>query len=281
MKAFENKKNATEQDEPCSVEKLNSSHLGRLDAHTPGSQDDRPSHSQQEEAGIGDVPKQDESMSTSGEASMPARFPHHLPTIDLESAEQILFEELEYAAKLSRSGDDCGRSAAHFAIHVCYSFLLSRGFPWQALTPFNDLLHGFKDVAEGTLPELFDPKLKPGQLTERKWSRSFAADEAKIHAAACMDALMKRGVSKAEAAGRVARSSDNWARVSRGDIKRNTVVNWRDELLQQRSDNRNRQRFENRSRAFSQGPKAANYLTEALRDGPLTGGVRKKRKTET
>jgi len=97
-----------------------------------------------------------------------------------------------------------------------------------------------------------------------------------------MDALMKNDVGKDIAAARVARCSDRWPRVSRGLIKPSTVTNWRDELLQQRSDNRERKRFERRSDMLSKGARAREYLANALRVGPvLTGGVGKGRKTET
>jgi hypothetical protein len=74
----------------------------------------------------------------------------------------------------------------------------------------------FERIDKGVLPKLFDPKMEPGELPGRKWSRSFAADEIKIHAAACMDALMKSGVGKNEAAVRVERHADNWPRGLKG-----------------------------------------------------------------
>jgi len=212
----------------------------------------------------------------------PSKFPRHEPEANLERAEQALFEEMEHAAELLQSEGDFGRSGVCHAIHACHSFLHVRGLSGQALKPLIDLMAAFESIDKGVLPELFDPKIKRGELSERKWSRSYAAAESKIHAAACMDALMKTGVAKNEAAGCVARHSDNWPRVSKGLIKTNTVVNWRDELLQQGSDNRERKRFERRSAMFSQGARAKEYLADALRIGPmLTGGVRKGRRPKT
>jgi hypothetical protein len=211
-----------------------------------------------------------------------SKFRRHEPKADLALAEQVLFEEMEQSAELLQSEEDFGRSGVCHAIHACHSFLHVRGLSGQALKPLIDLMAAFESVDKGVLPELFDPKIKGGELPERKWSRSSAADEIKIHAAACMDALMKNDVGKDVAAARVAQCSDRWPRLSGGLIKPSTVANWRDELLQQRSDNRERKRFEHRSDMLSQGARAKQYLADALRIGPtLTAGVRKGRKTET
>lgn len=212
----------------------------------------------------------------------PSKFPRHEPEADLARAEQVVFEEMEHAAELLQSEEDFGRSGTHHALHACYSFLHARGLSGQALKPLIDLMAALESVASGVLPELFDPKLKPGRMPERKWSRSHAARETKLHAAACMDALMKLNLSKDEAAARVARHTDGWPRISKGLITPNTVTNWRDELLQQSSDNRDRKRLELRSKMLSQGPKAKRYLKEALRKGPvMVGGVRKEGDSET
>jgi len=211
-----------------------------------------------------------------------SKFRRHEPKAELALAEQVLFEEMEQAAELLQSEEDFGRSGVRHAIHACHSFLHVRGLSGQALKPLIDLMAAFESVDKGILPELFDAKIKGGKLPERKWSRSCAAVEIKIHAAACMDALMKNDVGKDIAAARVARCSDRWPRVSRGLIKPSTVTNWRDELLQQRSDNRERKRFERRSDMLSKGARAREYLANALHVGPvLTGGVGKGRKTET
>jgi hypothetical protein len=210
------------------------------------------------------------------------KFRRHRPEADLGRAEQMLFEEMEHAASLLQSEDDYGRSGVCHAIHACYSFLHVRGLSGQALKPLYDVVTAFENVEEGVLPELFDPKITRGELPERKWSRSHAADEIKIHAAACTEALMKAGTGKDEAAARVARHASNWPRVSQGIIKPSTVANWRDEFLQQSSDNRERKRFEARAAMLRQGAKAKGYLAEALRIGPpLTAGTRKGREPET
>jgi len=189
---------------------------------------------------------------------------------------------MEHAAELLQSEEDFGRFGTNHALHACYSFLHARGLSGQGLKPLIDLMAALESVASGVLPELFDPKLKPGRMPERKWSRSAAAREIKIHAAACMNALMQNGVGKDEAAACVARHADNWPQFSQGLIKPSTVANCRDELLQQSSDNRERRRFERRSAMFSQGPRASEHLAEALRIGPVfTGGVRKRRRAKT
>jgi hypothetical protein len=212
----------------------------------------------------------------------PSKFPRHEPEADLARAEQVVFEEMEHAAELLQSEEDFGRSGVRHALHACYSFLHVRGLSGQGLKPLIDLMAALENVASGALPELFDPKLKPGRLPERKWSRSHAARETKLHAAACMDALMNGGLSKDDAAARVAQHTDGWPRISKGLINPNTVTNWRDELLQQSSDNRDRKRLELRSKMLSQGPKAKRYVKEALRNGPvMVGGVRKKPNSKT
>jgi hypothetical protein len=211
-----------------------------------------------------------------------SKFPRHEPEANLERAEQDLFEDMERAAELLQSQEDFGRSGVSYALNACCACLHARGLSGQALKPLSDLIAALRDVDEGVLPELFDPKLRPGQSPARKWSRSATSREIKVYAAACMDALMKRGISKDEAAARVARVAVGWPRVSRGDIKASTVVNWRDELLQSPSNDNNRYLFENHSRMLSQGPSANSYLDEILRSGPMmTGGVRRKRKSET
>ena len=212
----------------------------------------------------------------------PSKFPRRKPKANLDEAERALLEEMEVAAELLQSEDDFGRAGVCHAIHACHSFLHVRGLSGQALKPLIDLVAAFDNVEDGVLPELFDPSFKRGQLSERKWSRSDAASEAKIHAAACMDALMKAGKGKKEAAAQVARRTDKWPRVSSGPIKSTTVVNWRDELLQEKPENRDRKRLEQRSAMFANGTQGKKYLAEALRHGPvLTGGVRKVRGAET
>lgn len=204
------------------------------------------------------------------------KFKRHDPCVGRISSEAALFEEMEHAAELLQSEEDFGLSGTHHALHACYSFLHARGLSGQGLKPLIDLMAALEAVTNGVLPELFDPKLQPGQVPERKWSRSHAARETKLHAAACMDALMELGSSKDEAAALVARHTDGWPRISKGLINPNTVTNWRDELLQQSSDNRDRKRLELRSKMLSQGPKAKTYLNEALHNGPvMIAGVRK------
>jgi hypothetical protein len=134
----------------------------------------------------------------------PSKFPRHEPRVNLDKAEQALFEEMEHAAELLQSEDDFGRAGARHAIHACHSFLHVRGLSGQALKPLIDLEAAFHNIEGGILPELFDPSFKRGELYERKWSRSYAATEIKRHAAACMDALMKTGKEKSEAAAYVA-----------------------------------------------------------------------------
>jgi hypothetical protein len=211
-----------------------------------------------------------------------SKFPRHEPEENLERAEQALFEEMECAAELLQSQEDFGRSGVRHALHACYWFLNVRGLSGQGLKPLIDLVAALENVDEGVLPELFDPKLRPGQRPARKWSRSAGSRETKLYAAACMDALMKRGISKDEAAARVARFAGGWPRISQGEIRASTVANWRDELLQSLSNDPDRSRFESYSKMLSQGPRAKAFLQEVLRVGPvMTGGVRRKRKSET
>jgi hypothetical protein len=111
--------------------------------------------------------------STSRSSSL--KFPRREPEADLARAEEALFEEMEHAAELLQSQDDFGRSGARHALHSCYSFLYVRGLSGQGLKPLADLMIALEDVAQGNLPELFDPKLRAGQFPGRKWSRSALA----------------------------------------------------------------------------------------------------------
>lgn len=211
-----------------------------------------------------------------------SKFPRHEPKADLELAERVLFEEMEHAAELLHNQEDYGRSGVVHALHTCHSFLHVRGLSGQGLKPLIDVMKALESVDKGILPELFDPKIKRGRLSERKWSRSPAARETKSLAAACMHALIEQEIPKNEAAARVARYAVRWPRVSIGAITANTVTNWRDEFLQAPSKSAERRCFEGLSRIFSEGPKSKSYLEDALRIGPvLTGGVRKKLESET
>jgi hypothetical protein len=218
----------------------------------------------------------------SGLQLRPSKFPRHEPKTDLELAERVLFEEMEHAAELLQDQEDFGRSGVFHALHACHSFLHVRGLSGQVLKPLMDVMKALGSIDKEILPELFDPKIKRGELSERKWSRSPVARETKSLAAACMDALMNRGMGKDEAATRVADYAVRWPRVSKGTITGNTVMNWRDELLQAPSKGAERRYFNGLSRMFSEGPKSKSYLEEALRIGPVfTGGVRKRLKSET
>jgi hypothetical protein len=211
-----------------------------------------------------------------------SKFARHEPKANPDHAEPALFEEMEHAAEVLQSEEDFGRSGVRQALDACYSYLHVRGLSGQGLKPLVDLIWALENVDRGVLPELFDPKLRPGQVPRRKWSRSAASRETKIHAAACMDALMKGGMPKDEAASRVARFAVWWPRVADGEIKATTVMNWRDELLQGLQGAPDRVRFKGLSEIFSEGPKAKSYLADALRIGPvMTGGVRKRRNSET
>jgi hypothetical protein len=209
----------------------------------------------------------------------PQKSRRHKAEAGLEFAESALFEEMEHAAKLLKSEEDFGRSGVSHAVYACYSFLHVRGLTGYALKPLADLVRAFQSVDEGVLPELFDPNIKSGELPYRKWSRSWAATETKIYAAACMDALMETGSSKDEAAKRVARATDSWPRISTGHIKKSTVVNWRDELLQQNRQGQEWLLFSGLSKYFSVDPNARKRLKKVLEEGPtLMSGVRKERK---
>ena len=211
-----------------------------------------------------------------------SKFPRHEPRAYGEVAEQALFEEMERAAELAQSQEDFGRAGVIQAVHSCYSFLHVRGLSGQALKPLADIMSALKSLERGVLPELFDPRVKPEQLPDRKWSRSPAARETKLLAAACMDASMKHGMAKNLASKRVADYAVRWPRISKGRITAHTVTHWRDEFLQSPSNDADRRHFEGLSRIFSEGSRSKSYLDDALRRGPvLTGGVRKKLKLKT
>ena len=217
---------------------------------------------------------------TEDNAPLKQKFRRHDPDAPSLLAEQTLFEEMEHAAELLQSEEDFERSGVLHAIRACHRFLHVRGLSGQGLKPLIDLIAAFESVQNGTLPELFDPKMSAGEKPERKWSRSPAAGETKIHAAACMEGLMQEGQGKENAAARVARNAANWPRISDGIIEAITVINWRDELKQQGSDNPDRKMFEALSKMFDEGPKAKAHLKEVLSSGPvMTGGIRNSSKT--
>lgn len=206
----------------------------------------------------------------------PSKFPRHEAKADRAYAELVLFEEMEDAAELLQSREDFGRAGVVHALYSCHSFLHVRGLSGQALKPLIDVIRALESVDKGVLPELFDPKIRPGRVPVRKWSRSPGAREMKSFAAACMDALMKNGRSKDLAAKRVASFAVRWPRVSQGPITAHTVTNWRDELLQAPSKSDARRHFDGLSRMFSVGPNFKSVFKDALRIGPvMTGGIRK------
>lgn len=204
------------------------------------------------------------------------RFPRHDPEAARLFAERVLFEEMEHAAKLLQTEQDFGRAGVEHAVRACHGFLHVRGLSGQGLKPLMNLIAAMESVEEGSLPELFDPKVIAGEVPDRKWSLSAADREIRLHAAACMSALMKGGMKKFEAAARVTRYAQKWPRMSQGVIKQSTVTYWRDQLLEQVENNPDRQRYERKSEILSKGPEAKAYLEEVLCKGPMmTGGVRK------
>jgi len=210
-------------------------------------------------------------------AKLPPQLPRHGPETGRITAEKRLFHELDQIALTLASAEDFGRGAAIDALTATCFFLKGRGFSGQALKPLIDVRKGLQEVVRGVLPELFDPGAAK-QAQKRRWSRSSAATEIKVFAAALMDALMrgKSKMKKRDAAGRVARHTERWPRVSVGVITADTVANWRDELLQRMSTDPDRQMFEGYSRSFIEGPRTSAFLKDALRSGPpLTGGLHK------
>lgn len=186
----------------------------------------------------------------------------------------MLFEEMERSAELLHTEVDYGRAGLRCALRACHDYLHIRGLSGQGLKALADALAALDTVDKGTLPEIFDPNMRPGVLPQRKWSRSAAAQETRIYVAACLDALMKSGMSQDDAAAKVAARSQNWPRISSGIINSSTVVNWRDGFMQQQSVDPDRRKFEGISRIFSDGQRGARDLNEVLRHGPpMTGGI--------
>ncbi len=183
---------------------------------------------------------------------------------------------MEEAAKILFSEDDFGRAAVLHALQAVWSFLHVRGLSGQAMAPIRALMLALEGVGRGNLPELFDPHaLGPDGRPRRKWSHSAAAEETKVAAAALMEVLMKRGMTKPEAARAVARSASDWRRVSTGVIKATTVANWRDEILQSAPDDASRKQFQSLFASLTEGPRAAGYAADLLASGPLwIGGFR-------
>ena len=162
------------------------------------------------------------------------RFPRPQVQLPSREAERALFESLEVAAEKNITAEDFGRKTAREALQACLTFL----YDPRPLGPALKILAGYDsaldDVDRGTLPEIFDPKAmkQAGAEGAKKWSRSTAARQTSICAAACLGALILKRVPIVSAAATVARAAQNWPRYSKGDIKASTVINWRDELLQ-------------------------------------------------
>jgi hypothetical protein len=209
-----------------------------------------------------------------GLTNLPQKLPRHSPAVGRIAAEKRLFNELDKIAPNLASTENFGRAVMIESMKSICIFLHDRGLSGQALKPFIDILKALGDVEKGVLPPVFDPKAAM-KFEAQKWSRSSAAAETKVFAAALMDALIRKKMKKSEAAKLVARFAKNWPRISIGVITHTTVANWRDELGQRMSTDADRMSFERYSRNFVTGPRAPAYLKEALRSGPpLTGGRR-------
>ena len=124
-------------------------------------------------------------------AKLPPQLPRHSPDTGRIAAEKRLFNELEQIALNLASTEDFGRAVAIEAMKSICIFLHDRGLSGQALKPVIDILKAFGDVEKGVLPPLFDPNAAK-KFEAQKWSRSSAAAETKVFAAALMDALMRR-----------------------------------------------------------------------------------------
>ena len=207
--------------------------------------------------------------------------PRRLTAAPLNEDEKLLFEHLEQIFAEEVDASDFGHKSAYEAVHVVLLFLQRRGLAGQAMGPLIKVHRALEDVKKGVLPELFDPAATKngGPDGISKWSRSSGAAEIKIYAAAAMEALMKQGMKKLEAASRVARAAQTWPAFSAGIIKATTIANWRDELMQSPKTDIKRQRFEHLATTLISGPRAKAFLKEILHKGPpLTGGPPRKAK---
>jgi hypothetical protein len=84
---------------------------------------------------------------------------------------------------------------------------------------------------------------------------------------------MHKDTPKNEAAAKVARAAQNWPQFGAGVIKRSTVINWRDHLLQEQTSHLLRVDYE---QLVEMLVGSAEFLDEILRNGPpLSGGKRK------
>ena len=206
------------------------------------------------------------------------QLPRRPTPVPLNEYEQRLFECLEIVFEETKESSDFGRQAADDAVQLIIIFLDKRGLSGQAMQPLLKVQAALQDVANGILPELFDPAstTNAGPEGRSKWSRSSGAKQFKHYAAACMNALMRQSMKKLQAAERVARATQSWPTFSAGLIKANTIANWRDELMQSAKTDNNRQSYEHLVDNFSNGPRAREFLAEILQKGPhLTGGLRR------
>jgi hypothetical protein len=207
----------------------------------------------------------------------PPQFPRHQILLGRSAAERDLFRNLEQTALQASQAEDFGRRAVIEALEACVSFLYARGLSGQAMKPLLDARKALADVNGGILPELFDPKaMERARLGTRKRPRSSASDEIRVCAAACLGAMMEKGIAKSEAKAKVARFAQNWPRFSSGTINGNTVANWRDKFIQAPVADLTRKSYDSLVRGFTVGPSSHRYLEDVLKNGPpLTGAVRK------
>jgi len=188
----------------------------------------------------------------------------------------VLFKRLDDNARAHENTDDFGRTSCLEALRAMGDFLFDRGAAGQLIAPLSWLIRALDEVEEGRLPELFDPKMDKKMSEGRaKWSRSPAAMEIRLYAAALMDALMSEGMPRTQALSKVTEAMSNWPRPDSGMLKPNTVGNWRDEFLQSAASDPVRLEYEMMVNDFTEGPRAKEYREEVLRNGPpLTGGRR-------
>lgn len=209
------------------------------------------------------------------------RFPRSAPQVPVEPAEEALFESLEVTAAENISAEDFGRKAAREALQACLKFAHDRGLSGQALKILADLIEALDDVDRGVLPEIFDPQAckRAGATGRKQWSRSTAARQVPLYAAALLGTLLQKGIPRPEAAAKVARAAQKWPRHSAGVIKASTVINWRDEFLQAGPSSPQRQSYNATVKMLSEGPRSVEIFAGILQDGPpFTAAKRKMRK---
>ncbi|MXN63873.1 hypothetical protein GR183_03065 [Stappia sp. GBMRC 2046] len=127
------------------------------------------------------------------------RFPRHDPEIGRPEAEEILFRQLEEAARLFNEGQPKSRQAIYQSLEVVKSFLGSRSLSGQVIEPLSALKDDLLSIDTGTPSLFFGPKAPRSKVDlEAVRSRHRRKSILRLYTAACAEVLQRDGTSVGE-----------------------------------------------------------------------------------